>query len=313
MSNNVLSINPALSQALNSQPVDFEKHLEQHEKNSHIQRLKHVSSFMDAAMQRLEHGVQLFGDPMPWTKTQDKFRFRPSEVTLWVGPNGQGKSLVMGQCAIPLSKNKKVGIASFEMPADATVARMYRQASGGGSPTRDIINRINNELQIYIYDHVGNLNTNTVYGMVHYMAEQGVEHVMIDSLVKCGVNSEKNEPQKDFLNKLQAIAKEHKIHIHLVHHVRKGANDTDTPDKNSIKGAGELADLADNILMITRNQKKAKAIREKLPFDEDAPDSFIDVLKQRHGEWEGRFCFWWCEKTMQWIDNKQGEYHRYVR
>ena len=296
-----------------SEVVNFASYYEEHEKKAHESKLLPVSSFIEDALKRLRNGVTTFGDPMPWNKTEDKFRFRPGEVTIWAGSNGSGKSLIMGQCAIPLAKTIKVGIASFEMPPDSTVSRMLRQATGGPCPTDEVAQRFCDNLKLYIYNHVGNLKTETVYGMLHYMAaEKGIKHIMIDSLVKCGVNSEKNEPQKQFLNKVQEIAKEHKIHIHIVHHTRKTADETENPDKYSVKGAGELVDLTDNLILVYRNRKKEKKIKEGKEFEEDEPDCFLDVSKQRHGEWEGRFAFWWDPKTSQWLDQHNGKPHCYI-
>ena len=293
--------------------INFEDYLQEHERKEHAGRLKHVSEFIPAALARLRVGVQTFGDPMPWDKTQSKFRFRPSEVTIWAGTNGSGKSLVMGQCALTLAQITKVGIASFEMPADSTISRMLRQATGGPKPTDEIAKRFGESLDLYVYNHVGNLNTNSVYGMIHYMAvEKGIKHIMIDSLVKCGVNSEQNEPQKYFLNKIQEIAKEHKIHIHIVHHTRKTAHETDTPDKYSVKGAGELIDLTDNLILVYRNRVKEKKLKENKEVEEGFPDCYLDISKQRHGEWEGLFSFWWDDKSTQWIDNSNGIIHRYI-
>lgn len=293
--------------------INFETYLQEHERKEHEGKLRHVSEFIPAALERLRVGVHSFGDPMPWDRTQSKFRFRPSEVTIWAGTNGSGKSLVMGQCALTLSQITKVGIASFEMPADSTISRMLRQATGGPKPTDEIAERFGDKLDLYVYNHVGSLNTNSVYGMIHYMAvEKGIKHIMIDSLVKCGVNSEQNEPQKYFLNKIQEIAKEHKIHIHIVHHTRKAAHETDIPDKYSVKGAGELIDLTDNLILVYRNRVKEKKIKENKEIEEGIPDCYLDISKQRHGEWEGLFSFWWDDKSTQWIDNSNGLIHRYI-
>ena len=68
------------------------------------QSIRPASDFMEEAMERLERGVKIYGDPMPWQKTHDDFRFREGEVTIWAGVNGQGKSLVMGQT---VSEEKK--------------------------------------------------------------------------------------------------------------------------------------------------------------------------------------------------------------
>lgn len=296
-----------------TEQLDFKKYLDEHEKIFHAEKVQHVSFFMEDALKRLNEGVQTYGDPMPWNKTQDKFRFRPGEVTIWAGPNGSGKSLTMGQCALTLSQITKVGIASFEMPPDSTVSRMLRQCAGGTSTTEIYAKRFSNALNLHIYNHIGNLDTDTVYGMIHYMAvEKGIKHIMIDSMVKCGVSSEKNEPQKQFLSKVQDIAKEHKVHIHIVHHTRKTEKETDIPDKYSVKGAGELVDLTDNLILVYRNRLKEKKKRENGDCDEGEPDCFLQVSKQRHGDWEGAWGFWFEPKSTQWCETPDRRKHTYV-
>jgi len=273
------------------------------------QSIRPASDFMEEAMERLERGVKIYGDPMPWQKTHDDFRFREGEVTIWAGVNGQGKSLVMGQTAIWLAKKRRVLIASMEMLGSATVARMLRQASGMEKPTRDFMDKFDayTNDKIWIYDQVGSVRPDAILGMIHWAAvECGVQHIMIDSLVKCGVDSERNEPVKKFVDQLCWAAKNHKVHIHLVHHVRKGQDEFTEPDKNSVKGAGEIVDLCDNLFLIYRNRlKEHKKDRGVLTADErSAPDSFIRVAKHRHGEWEGTWGFWWHEKSQQWIGER---------
>jgi twinkle protein len=269
------------------------------------QSIRPARDFYDDAMERLEKGVAVFGDQMPWSKTGDKFRFRHSELTIWAGPNGQGKSLVMGQSALWLAaENKKVLIASMEMPGAATVARMLRQACGTALPGRASADEIMDYTsdKIWIYDQIGSVKAENILAIIHWASEElGIDHVMIDSLVKCGVDSEHNEPQKRFVDQLAWAAKEHKIHIHLVHHIRKQSDEKMHPTKYDIKGAGEISDLADNILLIYRNGLKEQAIRNMAEYDQTDPDCFIRVAKQRHGEWEGLFQFWFDSKSQQWI------------
>jgi twinkle protein len=206
------------------------------------------------------------------------------------------------------------------MPPDSTVSRMLRQCAGTTKTTREYADRFANALSLWVYNHVGNLKTDTVYGMIHYMAkEQNIKHVMIDSLVKCGVNSEKNEPQKAFISKIQDIAKEHKIHIHIVHHTRKGQHETDRPDKYSVKGAGEIVDLTDNLILVSRDKKKENEIQKLIMKNEDTsflkaekPDCYLSISKQRHGDFEGVFGFWFDSESTQWLENNSGVRHNYV-
>jgi len=284
--------------------VDFEKYLEKHESNKHGQHVKPMGDFLNGALERLENGADVYGDPMPFSKTHDKFRFRHSELTIWAGVNGNGKSLVMGMCALWLATHTGVCIASMEMTPDSTVARMLRQASGTSSPTRAFGEAVVNLLdgKMFIYDQVGTVSRDAIFGAIHYAAkEKGVKHFMIDSLVKCGLGTDDYNSQKNFVDKLANVAKEHGIHIHLVVHIRKGNNESDMPDKFDIKGAGEITDLADNVLIIARNLKKERNKREKKEVDEDEPDCFIRVAKQRHGEWDGLWGFWWHDQSQQWL------------
>ena len=270
-----------------------------------------ANDFMAEAIDRLENGVKLYGEALPWQKTHDQFRFREGEVTIRAGINGNGKSLVMGQAALWLAKTSKVLIASMEMLPAATVARMLRQASGESQPSREWSQKFEeySKDKVWIYDQVGTVNPDSIIGMIHWAAtELGIKHIMIDSLVKCGINQSDNEPQKKFMDSLQWAAKENKIHIHIVMHIRKPDQNSafTIPRKGDVKGAGELVDLTDNLLILSRNtQKEYYKQKGDAKYDERQPDSYINVAKQRHGEWEGVWTFWWHESSQQWIP-KQG-------
>jgi twinkle protein len=268
------------------------------------QSIRPAMDFFNGAMERLQQGNEVFGDQLPWSKTADKFRFRPKELTIWAGVNGNGKSLVMGQAALWLAAaKKKVLIASMEMPGEATVARMLRQGCGVPLPARDCAEGLMSYTRdsIWIYDQLGSVKPDQIIAMIHWSAEElGINHVMIDSLVKCGVTNE-NEPQKQFVDALAWAAKEHNIHIHLVHHTRKAADERAIPDKFSVKGAGEIVDLCDNLIILGRNTVKEAKIRALQEVDPAEPDGFMRIAKQRHGEWEGLFNFWFDIRSQQWI------------
>ena len=287
--------------------IDFEKYLESHEENKHGQHVRPINDFLNGALKRLDQGVTLFGDRMPWDKTTEHFRFRESELTIWAGVNGNGKSLVMGQCALWLAKESPVCIASMEMPPEATLARMLRQACGSDRPSRAYGEKLMQYLDksLFIYNQLGTVSREAILGAIHFAAkERGVKHFMIDSLVKCGLGTDDFNGQKQFVDQLSNAAKEHKIHIHLVVHIRKGKSEKDKPDKFDIKGAGEITDLADNVLIVSRNLGKEELKRGGSDYDVDAPDAYIRVVKQRHGEWEGTWLFWWHEKAQQWLPKR---------
>lgn len=286
--------------------IDFRKFIARQESQS----IRSTTDFIAEAKDRLDNGVKVVGEPLPWQKTHDSFRFREGEITIWAGINGNGKSLVMGQSALWLAKKSKVLIASMEMLPASTVARMMRQASGVARPTESFYPRFDEltKQSIWIYDQVGSVTPEKIIGMIHWASEElGIKHIMIDSLVKCGINQSENEPQKRFVAMLSDAAKEHKIHIHLVVHIRKPdqGSANKLPTKFDIKGAGEITDLADNVLIISRNlAKEDMRMKGDSRYDASAPDGYITVAKQRHGEWEGRWTFWWHEQSQQWIQRR---------
>jgi len=55
--------------------------------------------------------------------------------------------------------------------------------------------------------------------------------------------------QKTFVEKLKLVADDVQVHVHLVHHIRKGESEHDRPNKFDLKGSGAIADLADQIFI----------------------------------------------------------------
>ena len=124
---------------------------------------------------------------------------------------------------------------------------------------------------------------------------------MIDSLMKCGIKTDDYNLQKDFVDQLCAIAQDNNCHIHLVHHVRKGDKEGKEPDKFDIRGAGEIADMVDNIFIMHRNKFKERKIEAKQSVDKFVPDASLICAKQRHGEWEGKINLYFHKASQQFM------------
>ena len=273
------------------------------------QYIKSANNFAHEAYAMFEEIDSQKGDLLPWRKTHNKFAFRDSEISIWAGANGVGKSMVMGFVALHLLRHTTVLIASMELPPARTYNRIMQQAATGDRPTEqwfaDFTNYVDNSL--YLYDQVDTVETERIFDMIHYAAEQlHVKHVMIDSLVKCGINQSENEPQKKFVDRLAKAAKEHQIHIHLVNHLRKPAQGykAGVPTRYDIKGAGEITDLADNVIIVAKNETKAEKKAKQEEYDESEVDFFFRIDKQRFGEFEGTFGFYWHPRSLQWTEKQ---------
>ena len=95
--------------------------------------------------------------------------------------------------------------------------------------------------------------------MVRYCAkERGITHFFVDSLMKCVSGEDDYNGQKLFVDELTAIARDHGIHIHLVHHIRKPSDESHKPSKYDYKGSGSITDQVDNVISVWRNKAKEK-------------------------------------------------------
>jgi len=223
-------------------------------------------------------------------------------------------SLVLGQvCAWSLDKTKWL-IASMEMLPEATMERMAKQTSGNGKPSDSFLEKLLcwTDDRLWIYDQTDTVKTDRILAVIHYAANKlGVNHIVIDSLIKCGIKKDDLNGQSEFVDRLCWAAKKNMVHIHLVHHVRKGDKETNIPDKFDVRGAGEITDLVDNVFIIHRNKSKEGKIRRKEEVSEDEPDTRLIVAKQRHGEWEGHFNLWFHPGSTQFTPSPGNQVMRY--
>ncbi|MEE8128172.1 DnaB-like helicase C-terminal domain-containing protein [Candidatus Vondammii sp. HM_W22] len=285
---------------LTSKDKDFIEFLGRQES----QYLMTKDTWRDGVIDIFSGNVVALGDFLPWSKTHQAVRLRPGEVSVWAGINGHGKSMVTGQVALWLSRHSRVCIASLEMKPEATLTRMVRQASGLHNPSEECIRRFfaYETDKIWIYDQLDTVQVDRLIGMLHYSAQKlSVKHIFIDSLMKCGIGTDDYNGQKDFVDRLCWVAKSENIHIHLIHHMRKGDKETHRPGKFDVRGASEIVDLVDNLFIVFRNKVKEEKIRQKKEVDSDDPDTVLTVAKQRHGEWEGSIKLWFHPPSQQFV------------
>jgi len=252
------------------------------------------------------------GESLPWRKVDEIQKLRSGELSIWGGVNGHGKSLLLGQVILNRLSNQRAIIASLEMKPSQTLYRMLCQYAGC-RPSEHFANQILDKMEnrLWIYDQLDSVATDRILGMVHWAAHvKGVHHVVIDSLIKCGLGREDYTAQAKFVDRLQWAAKSFGIHIHLVCHMRKKENEQQRAGKFDIRGASEIVDLADNLFIVHRNKmkEKEKAKKEKnLTYDVEIitqPDVYLAIEKNRHGGKEHVFGLWFHEDSMQYLPSE---------
>jgi twinkle protein len=283
------------------------------------EQVQPVSRYVDEVHADLMNPVTATQVSLPWSKSLGKFAFRPGEVTLWAGSNGGGKSLITGQVALSLIQQKQsVCIASFEMKPKRSVYRMLRQYSG---QNLDLIitnraERLTGMLaefkkfagtNLWFFDQQGSTSAAMVLAMARYCATcLGVQHIFIDSLMKCVAGEDDYNGQKAFVDKITALARDLDVHIHLVHHIRKQGSEEGLPNKFDIKGTGAITDQVDNVLIMWRNKKKEHDQQANKTVDVHAPDAMLMCEKQRNGESEDWFNLFYHRDSQQFIEAPDG-------
>jgi len=304
-----------MAEIINADEINFAEY--EQETDNH-QKVKPAALWVEELIARIKSPVVQKRAVMPWRKTHGLVQFRPGEVTVWGGANGQGKSLVTGQIALSLcSQGEKVCIASFEMKPMKTLERMGRQWSGenpdhpafrGHEEAKarmiDVYEQFRDWTtgKLWLYDQQGTVTASQCAAVVRYCAkEKGITHFFVDSLMKCVADEDDYNGQKRFVDVLTAIARDHQIHIHLVHHIKKPANEEHKPTKYDYKGSGAITDQVDNVISVWRNKVKEKAKEAGKMVAEQEPDALLICDKQRHGEWEGNIGLWFHQDSMQYL------------
>ncbi|MFK1164246.1 AAA family ATPase [Pseudomonas aeruginosa] len=275
-------------------------------KNFDPERLKSVSSYSEEVKAEFyDQNPETTGMELPWSAYANKIRFRPSELTIWTGWSGHGKSQLLNYLAFHGMNRKgsqdRFCIASMEMPARRTLQRMVRQASGMSCPSRGYIDAILDWLdgKLWIYDQLGTAKTGEMLEDFRYAARRyGVNHFIVDSLAKLGMAEDDYNGQKQAMEALVGFAHEMNVHVHLVAHPRKADDEGKPPGKLDVRGGAILTDLADNVCTVWRNKRKEMAKGDDY---KDQSDVRLIISKQRLTGDEGILDLWFDKASNQYF------------
>lgn len=243
-------------------------------------------------------------------------RFAPGQLTIWTGISAHGKSNLLGQvCLEAAVSGSKCAIASMEMPGRKTLMRMVKTSL----PQKKEIDAetIDGTLsglsgKIWIYDLLGNVSlANLMELMTYSVARHGVEHFVIDSLMKLDVDSDDNEAQRLALNSLTSFAMENNVHVHLVCHARKSEDESKAPGKMDVKGAVDIINQCDNLVSVWRNKpKEAKRLANEMDDTQSysIPDCICYVRKNRETGEEGEIWLWFNPRRNRYLPKDSKNY-----
>lgn len=216
----------------------------------------------------------------PFDPRGERLRLYPGGVTIWSGYPGAGKTSLLRQLVCHcLARGSSVFVASLEEdPVDVLIG-LAAVAAGQPKPNA-------HQMQWFIdaygerfrlWGVIGIAQHRRVLAVIRKLAEQGVKHALIDSLMCLDVRNDDFEAQRCFANLVAVTARASRIHIHLVAHPRKQVSSDQELDINDVAGAREIGGIADNVIFVRRSPNETHD-----PLAMVTP-MCIGIRKQRHG------------------------------
>jgi twinkle protein len=258
-----------------------------------------------------------------WAKLDEEdIKFRPNELWGVCGINGHGKSMWLNQLSLnAVEQDQKVLIASMEMTPKATMGRMVRQAAGSEQPPQPYRKKLLEWMCPNLWLFVDKLTPKPedLMSCFEYAYRRyGINVFVIDSLTNM-VRQDDYEGQQRFIEKLVNFKLAFPVTIFIVTHVRKGESEYAAPNKYDVKGSGSITDLADGFISVWKNKKKAEQIEQAEMLGEEPDemytkqwDTYLEVLKNRNGMYEGKVGFEFDSKCCQYRDRKNGKARYYI-
>lgn len=275
------------------------------------------SSFTDEIITWIRGGDEAKGPRFPWAEGYQKIFFGPAQLSLWAGYNGHGKSELIGHTMLEfMDMGHGVCIASLELPAKVLLKRLLHQSTMQDAWSDVYLAKTLQWMdgKLWIYNHRGAVQLDKLLDAFKYVRRRySVNHFVIDSLMKLGLETDAYNDQKRLVEELTNFAHDQECHIHLVVHPNKRETEEKTPEKLNIAGAGDITNMADQIISVWRNRPKEKEIAAG-NYDEvkSAPDVIVSVVKNRHEGWEGPINLWFDTKSKQYRPRLDAPLKRYV-
>lgn len=294
-----------------------------------IEEIKNAGAFEDEAWEYFyPSSPEMMGYNTPWNSLP--FKIRAHEVTVITGFENSGKTTALNQMGVGLMEQEQRGfIASLEVSGATTIGNQVQMALATNKPSReaytDVLGRISDSL--YLYDYVGRLNEDRLFDAMLYSHKRyGTFWFWIDSLLRVGISSDDYNGQTRLMDRLCDFVKNHKVHVALVAHGRKELEGQKrAPDSDSIKGTGNIKDLAHNIIAFWRNKEKEIEMRkaehrgdwEMIKKLKEQPCANLVIRKQRNGIPGQRGALtdiplWFDRNSSQYLEGQENKPKKYL-
>lgn len=214
--------------------------------------------------------------------------FYASELTVWTGKRGGGKSTVLGQVMLE-SVNMGVPVCAYSGELSAQRFRQWiaQQAAGPNyvtpyldEMTRKEQFRIAPEAEkriddwwrkkFFLYDNTitnASHEENIIRTFEYAVRKHGCAVFLLDNLMVVDFEDTRSNQenyyraQSGFTGRLVEFAKKHEVHVHLVVHPRKTQGRGGISDADDVGGSGDITNRADNVISMERlSDEKAQEL-----------------------------------------------------
>ena len=152
--------------------------------------------------------------------------------------------------------------------------------------------------KLYFFDKRGSVDLNTLMAVISYSLDNfNTRLILVDSLMTIeGIATDDYNAQKKVVCRIADACRELDCHIILVCHARKTQSIRDKIDRFSVRGAGELTDRVDNVLLLGRFYND----------NAEDPDAYISISKARHWDMaECEFNLWMHLESLNLLTHNQ--------
>jgi twinkle protein len=300
--------------------IDF---AEYYEKAKHSTTILQGSAFVLDAQQLINDRNNKTGSVLPWAKTHDDIQFN-SGVSVWAGINSHGKSTMLFQACIGFQKQgHTVCLASLEMEGGHILHTLSNQAAGCEASAEYVAKYADwAGERLQIYNAVGYTKQEDMLGAIIWAAEnRNVTHFVVDNLMMLtdgDIGERAMNSQKYFVSRCKDIARDHKIHIHIVHHIKKVEDEKKVPTKMEVMGGMSISNMVDYLFIVWKNKERARYFHTPPAYRtfnqelEDAAGAMLVCEKHRKTGVERKYGLWFDTKSQQFLNSKNEKPYRMV-
>lgn len=273
-------------------------------------RVISAAGIIDRVTERKALGVH--GAKLPWSTAEAIIRFAPGQVTVWAGDQSAGKSTLLSYCTLGwVEQNQLCLVTTLEEPLSEYGLRFCRQATGAQWPADEEIAHVLEAAgdRLYLWDVEGRIAPKRMVAVLRYAATKlQIQHFILDNWTKTvPPGNDNTDLQWNTFASILQIARDTGVHVHIVMHLSKEGRTDEIPTARHIRGTSTIADQADQICLLWRNEKKerANAGEERIADEERAqllvqPDVVLISAKTKFQGYRARVGLWFEAKAKQY-------------